>query len=65
MRIIIGTDSNICRTTCPKCKSKDIIIEDEDIHPYSATFICNKCKEKTLVHGRMLDSNCITYFYNK
>ena len=64
MKIIIGTDNNTCKTTCPKCKSKNIIIKDEDIHPYSATFICKKCKEETLVHGRMLDSNGITYFYN-
>ena len=63
MRIVIGTDQS-CMTTCPKCKSLDITIEDEEVHPYSATFICSSCGETTLVHGRMLDKFKITYFYH-
>lgn len=65
MRVIIGTDRDLCTSTCPICKSTNIEIEDEDMHPYSATTICKNCNNTTLIHGRMLDAHKLTYFYNE
>lgn len=64
MRAVIGKDRDLCTTTCPKCKSSDIEVEDENMHPYSATIICKSCNETTLIHGRMLDPSGLTYFYH-
>ena len=65
MRVIIGTDRDLCTSTCPLCKSTNIEVEDEDMHPYSATIVCKNCNNVTLIHGRMLDANKLTYFYHE